>query len=61
MCLVSSVVGSGDKADCVVGANRVMFCKARMWRELFIVDGRPAYRRLRTMQRWKSMCTILHS
>jgi hypothetical protein len=61
VCLVTSLVGSGEKADCVVGADRVMFCEARMQEVLFIVDGLPAYRISCTMQRWKSMCSTLHS
>ena len=57
MCLVTSLVGSGGKADCVAGADRVIFCEARMWEELFIVDGLPACRRLCIMERWKSKCS----
>jgi len=61
MCLITSLVGSGGKADCVVGADRVIFCEARMWEELFIVDGLPACRRSWTMERWKSKCSTVHA
>jgi hypothetical protein len=39
VCLVTSLVGSGGKADCVAGADRVIFCEAGMREEPFIVDG----------------------
>jgi len=42
VCLVTSLVGSGGKADCVAGVDREIFCEAGMWEELFIVDGLPA-------------------
>jgi len=51
VCLVTSLVGSRDKVDCAVGADRVIFCEARMRDELFIVNGLPACRELRTMER----------
>jgi len=61
VCLVTSLVGSGSKADCVVGADRVIFCEAGMQEELFIVDGLPACRRSGTMERRKSKCSTVHS
>jgi len=61
VCLVTSLVGSGGKADCVAGADRVIFCQAGMREELFIVDGLPACRRSRTMERWKSKRSTVHS
>jgi len=61
VCLVTSLVGSGGKADCVAGADRVIFCEARMREEPFIVDGLPACRRSRTMERRKSKCSSVLS
>ena len=61
MCLVTSLVGSGGNADCVAGANRVIFCEAGMREELSIVDGLPACRSSCTMERQKSKCSTVHS
>jgi hypothetical protein len=61
VCLVTSLVGSGGKADCVVGAERVIFCDAGMPEELFIVDGLPACRRSHTMERQNSKCSTVCS
>ena len=61
MCLVTILVGSGGKADCVAGADRVIFCEAGMREELFIVDGLPACRRSCTMERRKSKCSTVRS
>jgi len=61
VCLVTSVVGGGGKADCVMGANREIFSETRMWEELFIVDGLPACRRSCTMEGWKSKCSKVSS
>jgi len=52
--LVTWLVGRGGRADSVGGADRVIFCEAQMWEELFIVDGLPACRRSCTMERQKS-------
>jgi hypothetical protein len=38
-------------------AGRVMFREAGMRKELFIVDGLPAWRRSRTMERRTSKCS----
>jgi hypothetical protein len=57
VCLVTSLVGSGDKEDCVARAGRVIFCEAGMREELFIVDGLPACRRPHTMERQNSKCS----
>jgi len=54
VCLVTCLVGSEGRADCVGGADQVIFCEAGMREELFIVDGLPACRRSRTMERQKS-------
>ena len=59
MYLETSLVGSGGKADCVAGADVVIFCEARIQKELFIGDGFPAYRRSYTMERWKSNCSTV--
>jgi len=61
VCLVTHLVGSGGKADCMAGAGRVILCEAGMREELFIVDGLPAYRRSRTMERQKSKCSTVCS
>ena len=61
MCLVTSLVGSGSKADCVAGADRVITCEAGMRKEPFIVDGLPACRRLHTVERGKSKCSTVLS
>jgi hypothetical protein len=61
VCLVISLVGSGDKADCVVKADRVIFCEAGIWVELFNVDGLPACRRSHTMERQKTKCSTVRS
>ena len=61
MCLVTSLVGSGGKADCAAGSDREIFCEAGMREELFILDGLPACRRSCTMERWKSKCSTLSS
>ena len=61
MYLVTSPVCSGGMSDCVVGADEVIFCEARLREELFIVDGLPACRRLCTMERWKSKCSTVRS
>jgi len=61
VCLVTSLVGSGGKADCVVGADQGIFCEAGMREELFIVDGIPACRRSQTMERQKSKCATVRS
>jgi len=45
VCLVTNLVGSGGKADCMVGADRVIFREAGKQEDLFIVDGLPACRR----------------
>ena len=37
MCLVTSLVGSGGKADCVAGADRVIFCEVRMRRNFSLL------------------------
>jgi hypothetical protein len=36
---IARLVGSGGKADCVAGANRVIFCQSEMQDEQFIVDA----------------------
>ena len=61
MCLVTNLVGSGGKADCVAGADRVIFCEARIPEELYIADCLPACRRLRTMERRKSKCSTVRA
>ena len=61
VCLVTGLVGSGGKADCVAGANRVIFCEAAMQEELIIVDGLPGCRRSCTMERRKSKCSTVCS
>jgi len=61
VCLVTSLVGSGGKADCVAGADQVIFCEAGMPEEPFIVDELPACRRLCTMERRKSKCSTVLS
>jgi len=61
VCLVTSLVGSGDRADCVVGADCVIFCEAGMWEELSIFDGLPACRWSHTMERQKSKCSTVCS
>ena len=38
MCLGTSLVGIEGKAECVVRADRVIYCKAGMPAELFIVE-----------------------
>jgi hypothetical protein len=40
--MVTGWVGSGGKADCVVGTNKVICCAARPGEEYIIVDGVPA-------------------
>jgi len=40
------------------GAERVIFCEAGMWEELFIVNGLPACRRSRTME---TEVKVIHS
>jgi len=61
VCLVTSLVGSGAKAHCVAGADRVIFCEAGLREELFIVDGLPACRRSCTMERQMSKCSTVRS
>jgi len=61
VCLVTSLVGSRGKADCVVGANRVNCCEAGMREEPFIVDGLPACRQSHTTERQKSKCSTVRS
>jgi len=43
VCLVTSLVGSGGKEDCVARAGRVIFCEAGMREELsLLMDFQPA-------------------
>jgi len=54
VCLVTSLGGSGGKANCVGGADQVIFCEAGMQEELFIVDGLPSCRRSHNQWRDRS-------
>jgi len=39
VCMVTYLVRCGGRADCVGGADRVIFCAAGMREEHFVVDG----------------------
>jgi len=61
VCSVTGLVGSGGKAACVAGADRVICCEAGMREEYVIVDGLPACRRSHTMERRTSKCSTVCS
>jgi hypothetical protein len=56
VCLVTSQVGSGGKADGMVEADRAIVCEVITWEELFIVDGLSACRMSCTIERQMSNC-----